>query len=105
MLVLRESLGDGETSTMPLWFWRLGDAVVVAIPNEPYSVLQQELRRSFPETPLLILCVTNGALGYLCPRDRYGSGLYQEVQSPYRPGCLETTIDALQEGIAAILAD
>jgi hypothetical protein len=105
MLVLREALGDGETSTMPLWFWRLGDAVLVTVSNEAYSVLQQELRRAFPDTPLLILGVANGGLGYLCPRDRYGSGLYEEVQSPYRPGCLEATIDALKSGIAAMLAD
>jgi hypothetical protein len=105
MLVLRETLGDGETSTMPLWFWRLGDAILVAISNEPYSILQQALRGAFPGTPLLILGVTNGSLGYLCPRDLYGSGRYEEVQSPYRPGCLEATVDALRDGITAILAE
>jgi hypothetical protein len=105
MLVLREALGEGETSDMPLWFWRLGDAVLVTVANEAYSILQQELRRSFPDTPLFVLGVTNGSLGYLCPRDLYGSGRYEEVQSPYRPGCLEATIDALRDGIAAILAE
>jgi hypothetical protein len=40
----------------------------------------------------------------LPPRDTYGSGRYQEVQSPFRPGSLEATIEAAKRGIAAILA-
>ncbi len=103
LLTKRESLGDDATSTMPLWFWRLGDAVLVTVSNEPYAVLQQEVRAAFPDTPIFILGVTNSALGYLCPRETYGTGRYQEIQSPYLPGCLEATIDALKEGIAAIL--
>lgn len=104
LLTKREALGDGEISTMPLWFWRLGDAVLVTVSNEPYAVLQQEVRAAFPETPVLVLGATNSTLGYLCPRETYGTGRYQEVQSPYLPGCLEATIDALKEGIAAIRA-
>ncbi len=86
---------------MPLWTWRLGEALLVAVPNEPYSVFQIELRRRFEGVPLLVLMTTNGGVGYLCPRETYGTGLYQEQQSPYAPGCLEQTIDAA----AAALAD
>ena len=74
---------------MPLWAWRLGGALLVAIPNEAYSVFQVELRRRFAGTPLLVLSTTNGGVGYLPPRETYGRGLYQEQQSPYAPGCLE----------------
>jgi hypothetical protein len=91
---LEQALGDGPVHEMPLWVWRLGDALLVALPNEAYSVFQVELRRRFAGTPLLVLTTTNGTLGYLTPRETYGSGRYQEQQSPYAPGCLEQTIEA-----------
>ena len=91
---LAEALGDDPVYEMPLWTWRLGDALLVAIPNEPYSVLQVELRRRFAGTPVLVLGVTNRTLGYLSPEETYGTGLYQEQQSPFAPGCLEQTIEA-----------
>ena len=62
---------------MPIWAWRLGGALLVAIPNEPYSVLQVELRRRFSPTPVFVLGVTNRTMGYLSPEETYGTGLYQ----------------------------
>jgi len=91
---LSQALGDGPVYAMPVWTWRLGDALLVAIPNEPYSVLQVELRERFAGTPLLVLGVTNRTMGYLSPAETYGTGLYQEQQSPFAPGCLEQTIEA-----------
>ena len=91
---LSQALGDGPVYEMPVWTWRLGEALLVAIPNEPYSVLQVELRRRFAPTPLLVLGVTNRTMGYLSPEETYGTGLYQEQQSPFAPGCLEQTIEA-----------
>ena len=41
---LRLALGDGPAHAMPLWAWRLGEALLVAVGNEPYSVFQSELR-------------------------------------------------------------
>jgi len=91
---LRLALGDGPVHRMPIWAWRLGEALLLAVPNEPYSVFQVELRRRFAGTPLLVLMTTNGGVGYLPPRETFGSGRYQEQQSPYAPGCLEEAIDA-----------
>ncbi len=88
------ALGDDPVFEMPVWTWRLGDALLVAIPNEPYSVFQVELRRRLAGTPLLVLGVTNRTMGYLSPEETYGTGLYQEQQSPFAPGCLEQTIEA-----------
>jgi hypothetical protein len=90
---LAEALGEGAVFEMPLWIWRLGGALLVAVPNEPYSVFQVELRRRLPGTPLLVLGTTNRTMGYLSPAETYGTGLYQEQQSPFAPGCLELTID------------
>ncbi len=96
---LSQALGDGPVYEMPVWTWRLGDALLVAIPNEPYSVFQVELRRRFAGTPLLVLGVTNRTMGYLSPEETYGTGLYQEQQSPFAPGCLEQTIEAAAEAL------
>jgi hypothetical protein len=91
---LSEALGDSPVYAMPVWAWRLGGALLIAVPNEPYSVFQVELRRRFSGTPLLVLGVTNRTMGYLSPEETYGTGRYQEQQSPFAPGCLEQTIEA-----------
>lgn len=88
------ALGDEPVHRMPIWAWRLGEALLLAVPNEPYSVFQVELRRRFAGTPLLVLMTTNGGVGYLPPAETYDSGRYQEQQSPYAAGCLEQSIDA-----------
>ncbi len=94
----RRAVGDGATFDFPLWFWRLGDAIAVAIPGEAYSVFQTSLRAAFPDTPILVLGVTNGGVGYLPPSDRYGEKtLYQVWQSPYAAGCLETVTAAAEK--------
>jgi hypothetical protein len=97
-------LGDSPVHEMPMWLWRLGDAVLVAVPNECYSVFQVELRRRFAGTPVLVLNMTNGTLGYLSPRENYGSGRYQEQQSPYAPGCLEQALEAAAAALAELRA-
>jgi hypothetical protein len=99
---LSEALGDDPVYSMPVWTWRLGEALVVAVPNEPYSVFQVELRRRFAGTPLLVLGVTNRTLGYLSPAETYGTGLYQEQQSPFAPGCLEQTIEVAAGALAEL---
>ena len=96
---LAEALGDDPVFQMPVWTWRLGEALLVAIPNEPYSVLQVELRERFAGTPVLVLGVTNRTMGYLSPEETYGTGLYQEQQSPFAPGCLEQTIDVAAKAL------
>jgi hypothetical protein len=96
---LRLALGDGPVHRMPIWAWRLGEALLLAVPNEPYSSFQVELRRRFAGIPVLVLMTTNGGVGYLPPRDTYGSGRYQEQQSPYAPGCLEQAIEAAAEAL------
>jgi hypothetical protein len=96
---LSEALGDSPVYDMPIWAWRLGEAMLIAVPNEPYSALQVELRRRFAGTPVLVLGVTNSTLGYLPPQGTYGTGLYQEQQSPFAPGCLEQTIEVAAQAL------
>ena len=99
---IQAALGDDPVYQMPLWAWRLGDALLIACPNEAYSQMQTELRARFPHNPVLVLGCTNGTVGYLPPRDRYGSGLYQEQQSPFAPGCLEQSIEAAAAALEAL---
>jgi hypothetical protein len=99
---LEQALGDGPTHRMPLWAWRLGEALLIALPNEVYSEFQVELRRRFEGVPVFVLTTTNGGVGYLCPRESYGSGLYQEQQSPYAAGCLEDAIDASADALIRV---
>lgn len=101
---IREVMGDGATYDLRLWCWRLGDALVVAVPEEPYSILQTTLRDAFPEHPVIVLSVTNGGLGYLPPRERYSDHLYQVWQSPYAAGCLEATIASARTALAGLIA-
>ena len=97
------SSGTGPMHRMPLWTWRLGEALLVAAPERGVLALpdraaptlrghpaprphDDERRRRLP----------------LPPRELYGSGLYQEQQSPYAPGCLEEAIDAAALALAAL---
>lgn len=100
----RRAVGDGDTFDFPLWFWRMGDAIAVAVPGEAYSVLQMTLRDAFPEHPILVLGVTNGGVGYLPPSESYANEtLYQVWQSPYAAGALEAVIAAADAQIRTMI--
>ncbi len=101
-LYLQRAMGEGSTYKMPMWFWRLGDAALVAVPNELYASFQETLRAKFADTPIIVACVTNGTLGYLSPAETYGKGLYQEWQSPFAAGCLEKTTEAAEQGLEGL---
>ena len=97
------SVPAGDRVPFNVWVWQLGDAFVVAIPAEPYSLMQTELRRRFPGRTILVSTVTNGSISYLLPRDLYGSGRYQDWVAVIGPGALELVIDAVAAQIQAWL--
>ena len=99
-----QALPDGDCLPTPIWLWRLGQVFVVAVPGEPYSLLQTELRRRFPDRTIVVSAVTNGGVSYLLPRDRYGTGLYQDWVSFIDAGALETIIEAAASQIGAWIA-
>lgn len=96
---VRSSFGDGAMSTEQFWLWRLGDAALCAIPFEAYSGLQIQLRAAFPGTPLLVLNIANGSLGYLPPRELYSQNVYTVWQTPFDAGGLEALTQATQAGL------
>ncbi|MEZ4641078.1 MAG: hypothetical protein R2873_35790 [Caldilineaceae bacterium] len=94
-----------ETPDIPFPFsvYQLGDALWVTCAGEPSNQVQTELRRRFPDTPILVSPLAGDMqVAYLLPRDRYGLGLYQEEPSILAPGCLELLIEAIGETIEEI---
>lgn len=90
---VRRIVGNGTDAAMPLWVWRLGEAIIVAQPNEAYSQFQQELRRQFAPRPIIVLNVTNGYAGYLPPSTMYERNQYSVWQTPFAAGSLERLTD------------
>ena len=96
-------LPAGPTYSLPFSTYRLGDAVWVTTGGEPYNLIQLELRRRFPDRPIVFSPLSGGhSVAYLLPADRYGKGLYQEEPSILAPGCLEALIEAVAARIAML---
>jgi hypothetical protein len=91
---VRKIVGDGSAADMPLWIWRLGDALLFGQPNEAYSLFQRELRRAFSPRHVAVMNLVNGSAGYLSPAELYDTDIYQVWQSPYERGGLERLIEA-----------
>jgi len=95
-----QTVPEGDTFPFPYAVYRLGDAFWITVGGEPYSLLQTELRRRFPEHTLLVTPLAAPMnIAYLLPRDRYGAGLYQEEPSILAAGCLEQLIEAVAQRI------
>ena len=89
----------GQLTRMLRWLtparcWASSMSITCA--GEPYSVIQQELRRRFPDLTILFSPLA-GEMGiaYLLPVDLYGKGLYQEEPSILAAGCLEQLTEAI----------
>ena len=99
---IRRSLGDGQTFDLDIYAWRIGDAILIGSCCEPYSVLQRELRRRFPDRSIICMNLINGSIGYLPPQERYEQDIYQVWQTPFDRGSLERTIERMAEAIEAL---
>ena len=67
------------------------------------TLIQQELRRRFPNIALLFTSIAGEMqVAYLPPQDRYGKGLYQEEPSILAAGCLETLTETITAQIQAL---
>lgn len=102
---IRRGLGDGATFQLPVYAWRMGDAVLVGCCCEPYSSLQVELRRRFPGYAVLCMNLINGSIGYLPPAEQYDAEVYPVWQTPFARGSLEATLEAMTEAIQHVLSD
>ncbi len=100
---IRRGLGDGSTFELPIYAWRIGEAVLVGSCCEPYSLLQQELRRRFSDRTVICMNLINGSIGYLPPAALYDTDVYPVWQTPFDRGSLETTIEAMTGVIKDVL--
>ena len=99
-----DELPEAETFPVQFSVHRLGDAFWITCGGEPYNILQVELRRRFPNYPLLVSPVAGDLqIAYLLPQDRYGKGLYQEEPSILGEGCLEGLIEAISARVETMI--
>jgi hypothetical protein len=102
---IRRDMGDGKTVEMPLWIWRVGDALLFGHPNEAYSLFQEELRQEFPEFAVVVMNVTNGHYGYLPPERLYPYDLYPIWQTPFDQGSLEILIQNATDAASQLISE
>jgi hypothetical protein len=103
-LNVRLAVGGGAHYELNIHAWRLGDAVLVGCSAEGYSILQQELRRRFPDNAVICMNLINGSSGYLPPQELYDANLYQVWQTPFDRGSLELVIEAMARSVSQVLA-
>lgn len=90
------TLPPGKTFPLPVTLWQVGDGFWLMLEGEFYHALQRELRERFPDLPLMVATVVNGARPtYLPTREAYGKGIYQESIAVLEKGCLEQLIQAI----------
>jgi hypothetical protein len=104
-LNIRLGVGDGATYELPVYVWRIGDAVLVGCCGEAYSDLQRELRRRFPDHAVVCMNLINGSIGYLPPAELYDLDLYAVWQTPFDRGSYELLLQAMTEAIRNVLND
>ena len=93
------NLSGGEHEVFPAWVWRVGDSLVVAQANEAYSCFQEDLRRAFPETTVVVMNTSGAEMGYLYPPELDGQDIYQVWQTPFGREALPTlTEHCIAEG-------
>lgn len=90
---IRKTVGEGSTSHMPLWAWRLGDSLLVGQPNEAYSAFQQRLRSELDGKAVAVINIVNGYAGYLPPESLYTEDTYAVWQTPFEAASLELLIE------------
>ena len=87
----------------PVWFWQLGDALVIAHCGEAYLEMAQELRRRHPEVVILFLDMTNGpGYIYVPTKSAYERNAYQASQTLLAPGGFEDLLEIIDQQIVEL---
>lgn len=95
-------LPAGPELALPVWLWKIGDALWLAVESEHYQLLQRSLRTKFPHTPIVVMTLANGSRpSYLPTAEMYGTGAYPETIALLARGSLERLIDNVAGRIAA----
>ena len=95
-------LPRGDAFPLQVVLWRMGDAFWLGVQGESYSLLQTELRRRFPDTPIVVASIAaDWGAAYLPRATDYGTGIYQESIAVVAAGSLEQLIESVTRRIAA----
>lgn len=104
---IRADLGDGNTISVKLWIWKIGNSLLIGQPNESYSEFQIKLRNELAPSEVAVMNLVNGSMGYLPPAKLYDKDIYPVWQSPFAAGSLErlteTAIDNAKDLMAVKL--
>jgi hypothetical protein len=96
-----DALPSGPDIPLPVWLWRIGDALWVAVEAEHYQLLQRALRERFVGTPIVVMTLANGSRPtYLPPSEAYDTGVYPETIAVLARGSLERLIEQIAARIA-----
>jgi hypothetical protein len=91
-----DALPAGPEIPLPVWLWRMGDALWVAVEAEHYQLLQRVLRNKFSGTPIVVMTLANGSRPtYLPATDTYITGAYPETIAVVARGSLERLIEQI----------
>lgn len=102
---IRRGVGNGSSFDLPIYAWRIGDAVLVGSCCEAYAVLSRGLRRRFPDKTILCMNLINGSIGYLPPAELYDSDLYTVWQTPFDRDSYERLLETMTQAISDVLHD
>ncbi len=100
----RRVIGDGDEAEVSVWLWKLGDAYIVAQPNETYSYFQQKIRAAFPDKKIAVINIANGYVGYMPDAGYYEKDIYSCNTTPYDKGALELLTAGVIEAIGKMEA-
>jgi hypothetical protein len=94
-------LPEGPCFPFAIRVWQAGDAIWVAVGGEHYDYFQVELRRRFPNTPIVVMTLINTwCPAYVPTAQTYGRGIYEEQLAVVEPGSLERLVDAIATQIS-----
>lgn len=88
-MCIRKAIGDGDSTEIPLWVWRLGNSILIGQPNEAYSEFQTDIRAMHPTLAIAVMNLVNGSYGYLPPAELYQLDTYPVWQTPFAAGSLD----------------
>ena len=96
-----DGLPTGPDIPLPVWLWRIGDALWLAVEAEHYQLLQRALRERFAGDAIVIMTLANGSRPtYLPTAEVYDTGVYPETIALVARGSLERLIDQIASRIA-----
>jgi hypothetical protein len=97
------ALPPGDWFPLRVTLAHLGGAMWLFVPGEHYQSLQVELRRLWPDMPLIVSTISGGwQPGYIPPRATYGRGIYQEQIAVVAAGSAEAILDAIGAQIRSL---